>query len=151
MPPRLRRSAILIISSTLLSPEDKLVWLKTQQQQNKRILFVGDGINDAPILAAADVSISLSNASDIANIHSDFIILNNRLDAIYNAIKSARLIQKIIRQNLVWALSYNIIAIPLAALGFVPPWLAAIGMSLSSLLVVFNALRLQKLSTTQET
>ncbi|MBW5289160.1 MAG: Lead, cadmium, zinc and mercury transporting ATPase [Candidatus Ruthia sp. Apha_13_S6] len=126
-------------------PNDKLTWLQAEQKQGARILFVGDGINDAPILAGADVSLSLSGASDMANIHSDFIVLNNRLDAIPKAINSSKFIRKIIRQNLFWALSYNIIAIPLAAIGLVPPWLAAIGMSLSSLLVVLNALRLQKI------
>ncbi|MDC9714525.1 MAG: HAD-IC family P-type ATPase, partial [Gammaproteobacteria bacterium] len=126
-------------------PNDKLTWLQTEQAQGARILFVGDGINDTPILAGANASLSLSEASDMANIHSDFIVLNNRLDAIPKAINSSKFIRKIIHQNLFWALSYNIIAIPLAAYGLVPPWLAAIGMSLSSLLVVLNALRLQKL------
>ena len=126
-------------------PNDKLVWLQSQQASGARILFVGDGINDTPVLAGADVSLSLSDASDMANIHSDFIGLNNRLDVISDAIESSKLIKKIIHQNLFWALSYNITAIPLAALGFVPPWLAAVGMSLSSLLVVLNALRLKKI------
>ncbi|SFV88025.1 Lead, cadmium, zinc and mercury transporting ATPase; Copper-translocating P-type ATPase [hydrothermal vent metagenome] len=127
-------------------PQDKLTWLQNAQAQGARILFVGDGINDTPILAGANVSITLSSASDMANIHSDFIALNNRLDAITNAINTSKFIKKIIHQNLFWALSYNIVAIPLAAYGLVPPWLAAVGMSLSSLFVVLNALRLQKIS-----
>ncbi len=124
-------------------PQDKLAWLQAQQRQGGRILFVGDGVNDAPILAGADLSLSLCDASDIANTHSDFIVLNNRIDGVIRALKSAKLIKKIIRQNLIWAAIYNLTAVPLAAAGIVPPWLAAIGMSFSSLLVVLNAQRLR--------
>jgi len=126
-----------------MSPQDKLNWTKTRQQQGHCIAMFGDGINDAPTLAAANVSISFSGATDLANISSDFLILGDDPGVLANARLLARKTRRNILQNLAWAASYNLVAVPFAAAGYIPPWGAAIGMSVSSLIVVINALRLQ--------
>jgi len=105
---------------------------------------LGDGINDAPTLAAADVSISFADATDLANSSSDFLILGNDASVIVDSRHLARRTRRNIQQNFAWAGAYNLIAVPFAAAGWIPPWGAAIGMSFSSLIVVMNALRLQK-------
>ncbi|TXD98193.1 heavy metal translocating P-type ATPase [Psychrobacter frigidicola] len=127
-----------------LSPSDKVNHIQQLQAQNAVVLMVGDGINDAPVLAAADVSTSIAGAADLAQVSSDSIILNGQIEAIVAAKRIADKTERIIKQNFRWALSYNGIVLLPAALGYVPPWLAAIGMSLSSLFVVLNALRLKR-------
>jgi Cu2+-exporting ATPase len=122
-------------------PEEKLAYIRQQQANNDTVLMVGDGINDVPVLAGADVSIAMDSASDFARTHADAILLNNDLRVLAKSIALAHRCKKIMRQNIIWALAYNATALPLAAAGFVPPYLAAIGMSLSSLIVVVNALR----------
>jgi Cu2+-exporting ATPase len=104
----------------------------------------GDGINDAPTLALADVSVSFADATDLANNSSDFLILGDNPSVLADARRLARKTRRNIMQNFGWAAGYNLLAIPFAAAGLIPPWGAAIGMSLSSLVVVINALRLQK-------
>ncbi|HAR75222.1 MAG TPA: heavy metal translocating P-type ATPase [Psychrobacter sp.] len=127
-----------------LSPMDKVNHIQQLQAQGAVVLMVGDGINDAPVLAAADVSTSIAGAADLAQVSSDSIILNGQIEAIIAAKRIADKTKRIIKQNLRWALIYNSIVLIPAALGYVPPWLAAIGMSLSSLFVVLNALRLKR-------
>lgn len=127
-----------------LSPTDKVNHIQTLQAQGAVVLMVGDGINDAPVLAAADVSTSIAGAADLAQVSSDSIILNGQIEAITAAKRIANKTERIIKQNFRWALIYNGSVLIPAALGYVPPWLAAIGMSLSSLLVVLNALRLKR-------
>ncbi|MDO9222058.1 MAG: hypothetical protein Q7T90_13640, partial [Thiobacillus sp.] len=100
------------------------------------------GINDAPVLAGAQVSVAMGEGADVAQAAADMVMLGNRLATLADGVALARKTQHIIRQNLGWALGYNLIAIPAAAFGYVTPWLAGIGMSVSSLLVVLNALRL---------
>ena len=127
-----------------LSPADKVAHIQQLQAQGAVVLMVGDGINDAPVLAAADVSTSIAGAADLAQVSSDSIILNGQIEAISAAKRIANKTERIIKQNFRWALIYNGSVLIPAALGYVPPWLAAIGMSLSSLLVVLNALRLKR-------
>ena len=127
-----------------LSPSEKVDHIQQLQAQGAVVLMVGDGINDAPVLAAADVSTSIAGAADLAQVSSDSIILNGQIEAIAKAKHIADKTERIIKQNFRWALGYNFTALIPAVFGYVPPWLAAIGMSLSSLLVVLNALRLKR-------
>ena len=106
--------------------------------------MVGDGLNDAPVLSLADASFAVASATDLARTQADFVIVDDNLDKVCDTLARAKHCQRVIRQNFAWALAYNVCAIPLAAAGFVPPWAAAIGMSLSSLLVVVNSLRLNR-------
>ncbi|MCC6172861.1 MAG: cation-translocating P-type ATPase [Gammaproteobacteria bacterium] len=123
-------------------PEGKLELLRGLQGEGHKVLMIGDGINDGPVLAAADVSMAMGSGSSIAHAAGDLVLLRESLGALPEAIGVARRTLAIVRQNLRWAAVYNLGAIPLAALGLMPPWIAAIGMSLSSLLVVMNARRL---------
>ncbi|WP_114418078.1 heavy metal translocating P-type ATPase [Marinospirillum perlucidum] len=125
------------------TPEKKLERLKELQNQGHQVIMVGDGINDVPVLAGAQVSIALGNATDLAKTSADTLLLSSRLLRISQAIDKARKTHRIIAQNLTLSLVYNLLALPAAALGLVPPWLAALGMTTSSLLVVLNALRLR--------
>ena len=127
-----------------LSPSDKLDWVCARQENGKRIVMVGDGINDAPVLARADASISFADATTLARQSSDFVLLSPSLTSITQLRSVCIKTTRIIRQNLMWALAYNVLAVPAASLGFVPPWAAAIGMSVSSLFVVSNAMRLTR-------
>ena len=126
-----------------MTPEQKLAWIAARQAEGYRIAMFGDGINDAPALAAADVSISFSAATDLAKVSSDFLILGKDASVLADARSLAIRTRRNIMQNFSWAAAYNFTAIPFAALGLIPPWGAAIGMSLSSLFVVTNALRLR--------
>ena len=130
--------------------EDKLRrWtdqrVRQWQQQGEIVMMVGDGINDVPVLAGADIALAVNEASDLAKTNADAMLTNGRLETLLAAIDGAAKTRRIIMQNIGWALLYNLIALPVAAAGYIPPWAAAIGMSLSSLLVVTNALRLTRL------
>ncbi|MDO4434362.1 MAG: heavy metal translocating P-type ATPase [Alysiella sp.] len=126
------------------TPEDKLDYVQNLQRNGKRVLMLGDGINDAPVLAAADVSVAVAGSADVARDGADVVLLNEDLHALPVMCHQAKRTHQIIRQNLGWATAYNVIVIPLAIFGYVTPWIAALGMSSSSLIVVWNALRLRK-------
>ncbi|WP_417566962.1 heavy metal translocating P-type ATPase [Marinobacter sp.] len=126
------------------SPEDKLAVLEKLKAEGRHIMMVGDGLNDLPSMAGAGISVAMGTAADLTQLKADAVLLNGQLLQLVEALKTSRQTRRIIRQNLWWALGYNLCALPLAAAGMVPPWLAAIGMSVSSLVVVLNALRLGK-------
>lgn len=126
------------------SPEDKLTVLKGLIAAGHSVMMVGDGLNDLPSMAGARVSVAMGGAADLTQVNADAILLNSDLTQLPKAMNTSRCMRRIIRQNMVWALGYNALGLPLAAAGYVPPWLAAIGMSLSSLVVVLNALRLSR-------
>ncbi len=127
-----------------VTPDDKLAHIRQLQSEGEIVLMVGDGINDVPVLSGADVSVAMASATDLAQTRADSVLLHGDLMVIDRAMAIARRGRRIIRQNLGWALAYNGLALPLAALGWVPPYAAAIGMSASSLVVIANALRLNK-------
>jgi Cu2+-exporting ATPase len=145
--PVARAAALLGISDARsgYTPDDKLQRINVLQQQGGVVVMVGDGINDAPVLAGADVSIAPSHAASLAQSSADVLMLGDSLHPIVTLMQASRRTMRIVRQNLAWAIVYNLSAVPLAAAGFVPPWLAAIGMSTSSLVVVLNALRLSRI------
>ncbi len=128
------------------APETKLALIRAQQRGGRRVLVLGDGINDVPALAAADVSAAVLESSDLVKSRADVLLLGRRLGALVDLVKIGRRARRIVRQNLGWALAYNLTAIPLAALGLMPPWLAALGMAGSSVLVMGNAARLLRAS-----
>ena len=127
-----------------LSPAAKADAIAALQREGAVVAMVGDGVNDAPALAQAQVSMSLGSATPLAQWTADVVVLPDRLALIAAAVTDARRTLRIIRQNLAWAVLYNAIAIPAAAFGWVTPLAAAAGMSLSSLVVVGNALRLTR-------
>ena len=126
------------------SPEQKLAELKLRQIQGQRVLMLGDGINDAPVLAGADVSVAMGTGAALAHRAADVLLLGGRLSRLPEAIALARRTQRVMRQNLAWAAAYNLVAVGIAAAGWVHPGIAALGMAGSSLLVSFNALRLSR-------
>ena len=128
------------------TPQRKLEIIEAAQREGERVLMVGDGINDAPVLAGADTSIAPAQGALLAQTTADVIMLGDSLDPVVTALRMSSRTMRIVRQNLAWAIVYNALALPLAAAGLVPPWLAAIGMSASSLIVVLNALRLSRFS-----
>ena len=137
--------------SARLAPQDKLGRLKALQAGGAVVVAVGDGINDAPLLRGADVAIAMGRGSALAQTSADLILVRDSLEDLPQTVDLARRTQRVIRQNLTWAIVYNLAALPLAALGYVPPWLAAIGMSLSSVVVVLNAMRLSRGSSAAAT
>ncbi|MBB1519709.1 heavy metal translocating P-type ATPase [Aquipseudomonas guryensis] len=127
-----------------LTPDAKLAVLKQLQQAGHRVLMLGDGVNDVPVLAGADISVAMGSATDLAKTSADAVLLSNHLGSLVQAFAMARRTRRIILENLTWATLYNGLVLPFAALGLVTPLWAAVGMSVSSLLVVLNALRLAR-------
>jgi Cu2+-exporting ATPase len=126
------------------TPDSKRTWVLGQQRAGHIVAMLGDGMNDAPVIAQADVSLALASGSTLAQARADLIVLSSRLADVDFAFVAARRAMRIVRQNLAWAFSYNVVIIPLAAFGYVSPALAAAGMAVSSLLVVGNALRAKR-------
>jgi len=127
-----------------MTPQDKHEFIAAMQERGAVVAMVGDGVNDAPVLAQAHVSVAMGGGTELARNQSDIVLLGENLQRLAEAVNLARRTQRIVRQNLGWAFAYNLSAIPLAMLGWITPWMAGIGMSASSLLVVANALRLQR-------
>jgi Cu2+-exporting ATPase len=127
-----------------MSPQGKHDYVTTLQAGGAVVAMVGDGVNDAPVLAQAQVSVAMGGGSHLARTQADLVLLSENLDHLRAGVAVARRSLRVIRQNLLWSFAYNFVALPLAMLGFVAPWMAGIGMSGSSLLVVLNSLRLQK-------
>lgn len=125
-----------------MSAAGKFEHVRALQSAGHRVLMVGDGVNDAPVLAAADVSAAVGSATDLARVSADIILLGDGLTGLVDSCETSRRMLTIIRENLAWALIYNLTAVPLAAAGLLRPWMAAIGMSISSVLVVLNAVRI---------
>ncbi len=124
------------------TPQDKLDFLQQAQHGGRKVAVVGDGLNDGPVLAGAHVSFAFGQAVPLAQAQADFVVLGDQLGAVSQALLLARRTLRIVRQNLVWSAFYNATCVPLAVLGWLPAWLAGLGMGASSLVVVLNALRL---------
>ena len=124
------------------TPADKVSYVRDLQHRGAWVAVIGDGINDAPVLAQAQVSVAMASATDLARLSADIVLLTDRIEPLLEAVTIARRTLRIIHQNFIWAILYNAIAVPLAVMGEVTPLLAAAGMSASSLLVIGNALRL---------
>ena len=125
-------------------PADKLNFVQQLQRRGCVVAMVGDGINDAAVLGAADVSFAMGGGAALAQAHADAVLLNGRLSAVADSARIAARTMQVIRQNLCWATVYNVAAIPAAAFGLLNPWLSGVGMAFSSAVVVLNALRLRK-------
>jgi len=134
-----------------LRPDDKLQVLQQLHKEGRKVLMLGDGVNDVPVLAAADISVAMGSATDLAKTSADAVLLSNRLDALVQAFSLARRTRRVIIENLLWAGLYNGLMLPFAALGWITPVWAAVGMSISSLTVVLNALRLTRLPSSPAT
>lgn len=126
------------------TPELKLARLAAAQQAGLRVGMVGDGLNDAPVIARAHVSFAMGEGAAITRSKADFILMSGRLSDVLLARRTARRAMRVVRQNLGWALAYNLTCVPLALFGLFPPWAAGLGMAASSLAVVFNALRIAR-------
>ncbi len=146
-PARVQRLAERLgIGSALAAatPERKLALLRARQAQGEVVAMVGDGVNDAPVLAQADVSFALAHGAQIARSAADAVLLDGRVSEVAGAVQLARRTVRVMRQNLAWAALYNAACVPLALMGYLPPWAAGLGMAASSAFVVLNAMRLHR-------
>ena len=128
----------------LTTPQDKLARMAEWQAQGLKVAMVGDGLNDGPVLALAHTSFALGKAAGLTQAQADVVLQSGRLSDVTLSLQQARDTLRVVRQNLLWAAVYNVVSVPLAVLGFMPPWLAGLGMAGSSLLVIGNALRLSR-------
>ena len=128
-----------------VTPQGKHACVTALQAEGAVVAMIGDGVNDAPVLAQAQVSVAMGGGAQLARTQADFVLLSENLDHLRRGVRRAGFSLRVIRQNLWWSFAYNFVALPLAIAGYVTPWLAGIGMSASSLLVVLNSLRIQRL------
>lgn len=129
------------------TPDRKLEEVVALQQQGRRVAMVGDGINDGPVLARADVAFALGHGAPLTQSQSDFVVQSGRLSEVLHTVQHARKTMSIVHQNLCWAAGYNAISVPMVIVGWMPPWAAGLGMALSSFIVIGNAMRLGQLDT----
>lgn len=146
-----RLAAQLGIADVVASarPEDKVAAVSAAQAKGERVGMLGDGVNDAPVLALADVSLAMGQGALVSRVHADAVVISNRLSDVVWAYRLSQKAMRIVRQNLIWAATYNMVCIPLALMGYLPPWAAGLGMALSSLAVIGNALRLSSTSVSK--
>jgi len=137
----LARRLDIDVATGAASPQDKVAYLERLQAEGRVAAMLGDGLNDAPVLARADVSFAMGGGADAAQSQADVVLPGDRLQAVIASFAVARAAMRVVRQNFGWALAYNALALPLAAIGWIGPWEAAIGMSASSFIVVLNAMR----------
>ncbi len=130
------------------TPEQKLLEITKLQAQGLKVAMVGDGLNDGPVLARSDTSFALGTAAPLAQANSDYVIQGGRLMDVPRALIQARSTMRVVHQNLAWAAAYNAISVPLALMGYMPPWAAGLGMAISSFWVIGNALRLNRAAVT---
>ena len=127
-----------------MSPADKLAAVRSAQQRGEFVAMLGDGINDAPVLAQANVSLAMGEGALVARTQADGVLVSNRLGDVVRARMLAKKALTVVRQNLAWAAMYNAACVPIALMGWLPPWAAGLGMASSSLFVVVNSLRLAR-------
>ena len=125
-------------------PDQKLKYLNDHINSGKTVAMIGDGINDSPALSQAHLAIACSGNVNLSSANADIVLINKSIDTLQLAHRFANKTSRIIRQNITWAIIYNVCAVPAAVMGWVPPWLAGIGMSLSSVIVVINTSRLNR-------
>ena len=147
---RVAAQAGIVHARGACTPDDKLAFMRALQAQGHRVAMVGDGLNDGPVLAGANVSFAFGQAVPLAQAKADFVILGEELLSVAQTVKLARRTLSVVRQNLWWALVYNVACVPLAVVGWLPAWLAGLGMATSSLVVVLNALRLARSAHTEK-
>ena len=132
------------VASSAMTPSAKMTAVRQAQQRGEVVGMLGDGINDAPVLALADVSIAMGEGALVARAQADAVLISNRLLDVVRARALAKRTLRIVKQNLAWAALYNAACVPLALLGLLPPWAAGLGMASSSLFVVLNSMRLSR-------
>jgi Cu2+-exporting ATPase len=124
-----------------MTPQDKYEYVARLQREGRVVAMVGDGLNDAPVLARADVAFAMGGGSDVAKLRADVVLVGERLEGVLETLELSRRAMRLVRQNLAWAIAYNAVALAAAAGGWIGPWEAALGMGASSLIVLLNALR----------